>query len=391
MRGAAGVRAPATSGRVRQGAGCPAGHRRDHAASSGPPFSSALRSDRREHRHAAGPKAPAADAERNAPSRSGRPPPLRIRAMRRSVGPCAGPDGARWCSTRARWDEATSGQTRRRVLGATPVRWALTALARLRPLRRRPGATARRPTRCSRCWTRRCALAAAYDRAVARRARAGRPAHPAGRGPPGARRRAGPGDRHGAPVGRARRRAPRRSAPRPVADLRTAEQAAQRTATTACPAGAGRAGRPASARSPPAGATHAEALKSLSARTGGRAGRGGGGDLRVRDDRGAADRRHRADRGARRRGRRTGPGGTCWSAGWPSSRPAPRRRRPGYELPFEVTDRASALKLAVQVEDGVAQAWRAVLPATDGADRSTPLSALIDAAVRATRWRRLAA
>jgi hypothetical protein len=55
-----------------------------------------------------------------------------------------------------------------------------------------------------------------------------------------------------------------------------------------------------------------------------------------------------------------------------------------------VTDRASALKLAVHVEDGVAQAWRAALPATADADRSISLSALTDAAVRATRWRRLA-
>ena len=67
-----------------------------------------------------------------------------------------------------------------------------------------------------------------------------------------------------------------------------------------------------------------------------------------------------------------------------SAAPAPA----GYDLPFEVTDRESALKLAIQVEDGVAQAWRAVLPVTDGGDRSTALSALTDAAVRATRWRR---
>lgn len=69
-----------------------------------------------------------------------------------------------------------------------------------------------------------------------------------------------------------------------------------------------------------------------------------------------------------------------------STAPAPA----GYELPFPVTDRAAALKLAVQVEDGVAQAWRAVLPVTTGGDRSTALSALTDAAVRATRWRRTA-
>jgi hypothetical protein len=69
-----------------------------------------------------------------------------------------------------------------------------------------------------------------------------------------------------------------------------------------------------------------------------------------------------------------------------STAPAPA----GYALPFAVTGRASALKLAVHVEDGVAQAWRAALPATVDADRSTSLSALTDAAVRATRWRRLA-
>ncbi len=69
-----------------------------------------------------------------------------------------------------------------------------------------------------------------------------------------------------------------------------------------------------------------------------------------------------------------------------SAAPAPA----GYDLPFEVTDRESALKLAIQVEDGVAQAWRAALPATEGADRTTALGALTDAAVRATRWRRRA-
>ncbi len=69
-----------------------------------------------------------------------------------------------------------------------------------------------------------------------------------------------------------------------------------------------------------------------------------------------------------------------------SAAPAPA----GYDLPFEVSDRAGALKLAIQVEDGVAQAWRATLPVTEGGDRATALTALTDAAVRATRWRRLA-
>ena len=69
-----------------------------------------------------------------------------------------------------------------------------------------------------------------------------------------------------------------------------------------------------------------------------------------------------------------------------STAPAPA----GYELPFAVDNRAGALKLAIHVEDGVAAAWRAVLPVTRDADRATALSALTDSAVRATRWRRLA-
>ncbi|WP_442874926.1 ferritin-like domain-containing protein [Actinoplanes sp. NBC_00393] len=69
-----------------------------------------------------------------------------------------------------------------------------------------------------------------------------------------------------------------------------------------------------------------------------------------------------------------------------STAPAPA----GYQLPFEVTDRESALKLAVHVEDGVAQAWRVVLPVTEGTERIDALSALTESAVRATRWRRIA-
>jgi hypothetical protein len=62
----------------------------------------------------------------------------------------------------------------------------------------------------------------------------------------------------------------------------------------------------------------------------------------------------------------------------------------GYQLPFPVTDRATALQLAVRIEDGVAQSWRPVLGATQDADRSTALAGLTDAAVRACRWRRVA-
>ena len=69
-----------------------------------------------------------------------------------------------------------------------------------------------------------------------------------------------------------------------------------------------------------------------------------------------------------------------------SAAPAPA----GYELPFEVTDRPSALKLAIHVEDGVAQAWRALLPVTEGDQRIGALSAMTDSAVSATRWRKFA-
>ncbi|MEQ4305441.1 ferritin-like domain-containing protein [Plantactinospora sp. B6F1] len=63
---------------------------------------------------------------------------------------------------------------------------------------------------------------------------------------------------------------------------------------------------------------------------------------------------------------------------------------PAYELPFAVTDEASALRLAVEVEERTAAVWRAALPATEGADRTRALNGLTDAAVRATRWRRTA-
>jgi Domain of unknown function (DUF4439) len=97
----------------------------------------------------------------------------------------------------------------------------------------------------------------------------------------------------------------------------------------------------------------------------------------ARDDARAAEAAHRARRGALVA--RLAELGA-------SAAPAPA----GYALPFPVTDRASALRLAVQVEDGVAAAWRAALPATRDADRAGALNALVDAAVRATRWRRLA-
>lgn len=61
-----------------------------------------------------------------------------------------------------------------------------------------------------------------------------------------------------------------------------------------------------------------------------------------------------------------------------------------YALPFPVTDRATALRLAVHLEDGAAAAWRYAVAATDDvAVRRTAITALTEAAVRATRWRLL--
>jgi hypothetical protein len=68
--------------------------------------------------------------------------------------------------------------------------------------------------------------------------------------------------------------------------------------------------------------------------------------------------------------------------------PAPTRA--SYRLPFPVTDRRTALRLAVHLEEGAAAAWRYVVAATNEQTlRRTAAAALTDAAVRATRWRRL--
>jgi hypothetical protein len=64
--------------------------------------------------------------------------------------------------------------------------------------------------------------------------------------------------------------------------------------------------------------------------------------------------------------------------------------RAGYALPYPVTDRSSAVQLAVEVEERTAGHWRAALPHTTGADRNRALAALTDCALRATRWRRVA-
>jgi hypothetical protein len=63
---------------------------------------------------------------------------------------------------------------------------------------------------------------------------------------------------------------------------------------------------------------------------------------------------------------------------------------PAYAVPTGVTDRLSALRLAITVEERCAAQWRAALADVTGDDRALAADALIDCAVRATRARKLA-
>jgi hypothetical protein len=65
----------------------------------------------------------------------------------------------------------------------------------------------------------------------------------------------------------------------------------------------------------------------------------------------------------------------------------PAVAKPAYETPFEVTDRASALRLALSLEEGTGRAWHQALAGTTGDTRKMVVEALIDCATRATRWR----
>ena len=70
----------------------------------------------------------------------------------------------------------------------------------------------------------------------------------------------------------------------------------------------------------------------------------------------------------------------------------PVTAQPAYQLPFPVTARPAALRLAASLEDGAAAAWRYLVAAADTAAlRTTAVAALTDAAVRALAWRRLVA
>jgi hypothetical protein len=58
-----------------------------------------------------------------------------------------------------------------------------------------------------------------------------------------------------------------------------------------------------------------------------------------------------------------------------------------YALPFPVSDAKSALRLTVHLEERTAAVWRHALGETDGDLRKMALDALVDSALRATRWR----
>ncbi|GHJ49762.1 hypothetical protein Cs7R123_71040 [Catellatospora sp. TT07R-123] len=68
----------------------------------------------------------------------------------------------------------------------------------------------------------------------------------------------------------------------------------------------------------------------------------------------------------------------------------PPAAQAGYAMPFPVTDKPSALKLAAYIEDRVAATWRAALAPAEGEVRKQVLAAYTDAAVRGAHWRRLA-
>ncbi|MUL65699.1 hypothetical protein BOO86_14570 [Mycobacterium sp. CBMA 234] len=60
----------------------------------------------------------------------------------------------------------------------------------------------------------------------------------------------------------------------------------------------------------------------------------------------------------------------------------------GYQLPTDVNTPADAAKLALQMEEETAMAWRAVAEqATTSDDRTMAVKALTDCAVLAARWR----
>ncbi|MDT0341075.1 ferritin-like domain-containing protein [Streptomyces litchfieldiae] len=66
---------------------------------------------------------------------------------------------------------------------------------------------------------------------------------------------------------------------------------------------------------------------------------------------------------------------------------APVASAAGYALPFEVTDGASAVELAVELETRLAGAYADLVLASEGEARRGAAAALRETAVRAARWR----
>jgi hypothetical protein len=65
----------------------------------------------------------------------------------------------------------------------------------------------------------------------------------------------------------------------------------------------------------------------------------------------------------------------------------PRAAAAGYALPFAVTGPATAVRLAAELEEGVAGAYADLVRAATGARRRMAADALRETAVRAARWR----
>lgn len=64
---------------------------------------------------------------------------------------------------------------------------------------------------------------------------------------------------------------------------------------------------------------------------------------------------------------------------------------PGYAMPMEVDTPGQAAQLAVRMEEDTAIAWRAVVEqATDEKIRAFGVAAMLESAVTAARWRRVA-
>jgi hypothetical protein len=70
---------------------------------------------------------------------------------------------------------------------------------------------------------------------------------------------------------------------------------------------------------------------------------------------------------------------------------SPSPAAPAYTLPFPVRDADGAARLAVWVEEATARVWRAAIGPLDGTARQLAVDGLTECAVRAARWREVAA